>query len=122
LGALAQLVGVRAITASALLVPIATTVALAALSPVALGSGTPAQPKTRARPEPIVVRIDDAGFRWGDAGIGAAAGFGIALVLAGSLALTGRRDRGRDRSAPDREAQLREPLATRERTSIDGRD
>lgn len=75
---------------------VATNVAVAALSPLALASGTTAQPKTPAKPEPIVVRVTDGGFRWGDAGIGAAAGFGIALVLAGSLALKGRKDGGFD--------------------------
>lgn len=40
----------------------------------------------------LVVRGED-GFRWGDAGIGAAGGFGAALVLSGSLALTGRGNR-----------------------------
>ena len=59
-------------------------------------AGPASQPKTRWEPEPIVVRVDDGGFRWGDAGIGAAAGFGVALVLAGSVALAGRGDRGVD--------------------------
>ena len=60
----------------------------------------PGRPRRRARaaahpaePEPLVVKVDDGGFHWGDAGIGAAAGFGAALVLAGGLALAGRRDR-----------------------------
>ena len=79
--------------------------ALALLSPIALASGTTAQPKTSWEPEPIVVRVDDGGFRWGDAGIGAAAGFGVALVLAGSLALTGQRDRGVDHPTHDKEEQ-----------------
>ena len=95
----------RAITALARRLPIATALALAALSPVALASGTTAQPKSPAEPEPIVVRVDGGGFRRGDAGIGAAAGFGVALVVAGSLALTARRDRGVDRPTHEKEGQ-----------------
>jgi hypothetical protein len=38
--------------------------------------------------QPVVVK-GDGGFHWGDAGIGAAAGFGVALVLVGAVALTG---------------------------------
>lgn len=40
---------------------------------------------------PVVVRVENGGFRWGDAAIGAAAGFGACLAAAGGLAL--RRDR-----------------------------
>ena len=65
------------IVAAALLV--GTSAALA-------GSRTPTVP---APSEPLVVKVDD-GFHWGDAGIGAATGFGAALVLAGSLALAPR--------------------------------
>lgn len=39
---------------------------------------------------PVVVRVENGGFRWGDAAIGAAAGFGACLAAAGGLAL--RRD------------------------------
>ena len=95
----------RAITAPAYLLPVATTFALTALSPAGLASGHTLQSATPAESEPIVVRVDDGGFRWGDAGIGAAAGFGVALVLAGSLALTGRRDRGVDPPTYDKEEQ-----------------
>jgi hypothetical protein len=94
---------VRAITAPARLLPVATTFALTALSPAALASWPTAHPKTPREPEPIVVRVDDRGFRWGDAGIGATAGFGVALVLVGSLALSGRRDRGIDHPTHDKE-------------------
>jgi len=96
---------VRAITAPACLLPLATTFALAPLSPAALANGPTPQSATSAESEPIVVRVDDGGFRWGDAGIGAAAGFGVALVLAGSLALTERRDRGVDHPTHDKEEQ-----------------
>ena len=36
---------------------------------------------------PIVVRLDDAGFQWTDAAIGAVAGVGATLVMVGGLAL-----------------------------------
>jgi hypothetical protein len=71
----------------------AVTVAAAALSPVAHTDTAAPSPGHPQKPEPLVVRVDDGGFRWGDAGIGAAAGFGAALVLAGGLALAGRSDR-----------------------------
>ena len=51
--------------------------------------------RTRTVPapsEPLVVKVDD-GSSWADTGIGAAGGFGAALVLAGSLALAGRKHR-----------------------------
>ena len=44
---------------------------------------------TSPGPQPVVVRGGEGGFHWGDAGIGAAAGFGAALVLVGGIALTG---------------------------------
>ena len=68
---------------------IAAALTVAVLAPAAYASA----PTHRPRTEPVVVRVEDSGFRWGDAGIGAAAGFGAALVLSGSLALAGRRDR-----------------------------
>ena len=67
---------------------IAAAVVLAALSPVARAGAPAAHPN----PEPIVVKVDD-GFRWGDAGIGAAAGLGAALVVAGGLLLARSGDR-----------------------------
>jgi len=71
---------------------IAAVLAAAALAPVAHAGPPTGHAKPRPTSQPLVVRGGDGGFRWGDAGIGAAAGFGGALVLAGSLALTGRRD------------------------------
>jgi len=59
---------------------LAAAVGLVSLSPVAHAGAPPAHPN----PEPIVVRVDD-GFHWGDAGIGAAAGVGAGLVVAGAL-------------------------------------
>lgn len=43
-------------------------------------------------PAPTIVVATNAGFDWTDAGIGAAGGFAVALLLAGMLALT-RSDR-----------------------------
>jgi hypothetical protein len=71
---------------------VAAAVTLAAMSLVAAVGASASQPRPRQRPVPLVVKFEDRGFRWGDAGIGAAAGFGAALVLAGSLALAGRGD------------------------------
>jgi hypothetical protein len=62
-------------------------VAATALSPVAHGGATLRQPHRGSDPEPLVVKVDDARFRWGDAGIGATAGFGGALVLVGGVSL-----------------------------------
>ena len=61
-------------------------VTAAGVSPVAHGATL----RLRHRgsdPEPLVVKVDDARFRWGEAGIGAAAGFGGALVLVGGVSL-----------------------------------
>ncbi len=68
---------------------IVAVLALVALSPVAR-AGTPAP---HPKPQPLVVKVNDDGFHWGDAGIGAAAGFGAALVLSGSLALAAKTGR-----------------------------
>jgi hypothetical protein len=72
---------------------IAAATALAALCPttVALAAAPPTKP--RHDPQPVLVRINDSGFHWADAGIGAAAGFGAALVLSGSFVLISQRDR-----------------------------
>ena len=67
----------------------AAAVTLVASGVLAARGASAPQPKPRQQ-VPLVVKVDDRGFRWGDAGIGAAAGFGAALVLAGSLALAGR--------------------------------
>jgi len=77
----------RSITASLSRLPLATV-----LSTAALNAFAPAAPPAPPAPRPLTVRVEDGGFRWGEAGIGAAAGFGAGLVLAGSLALAGRRD------------------------------
>jgi hypothetical protein len=81
---------VRSIAPSTAYLRVAAAVAVVALSPTA-SAGQRTQP--RSTHAPLVVKIDDGGFQWGDAGIGAAAGFGGALVLTGGIALAGRRDR-----------------------------
>ena len=61
--------------------------ATAVVASLILGPGSAAAadpPSTRTTP--IVVRVDD-GFSWSDAGIGALAGAGGALVLTGGAAL-----------------------------------
>src|SRR3954466_15945523 len=62
--------------------------AAAALSPVAHAGAPTRQPHSGQHPEPLVVKVDDRRFRWGDAGIGAAAGFGGALVVVGGVSLS----------------------------------
>jgi hypothetical protein len=37
------------------------------------------------QPAPTIVRLSDRSFDWTDAGVGAASGFGIALILIGAL-------------------------------------
>jgi hypothetical protein len=37
-------------------------------------------------PAPVVVRVADNGFHWGDAGLGAAAAIGLVLLAAGLAA------------------------------------
>ena len=95
----------RSTTPAARLLLIAATLGFTALGPAALASGTTRQPKGPTESEPIVVRVDAGGFRWGDAGVGAAAGFGVALIAVGSLALTARRDRPIVQPTHDKEDQ-----------------
>jgi hypothetical protein len=57
---------------------------------LALVCGLAALPTAQAdRPladrAPVVVRVTDGGFHWGDAAIGAAAGSGLTLLVGGSL-------------------------------------
>jgi hypothetical protein len=80
-------------------------VALVTLNLVAVGASSAHPPNPRQKPVSLVVKVEDHGFRWSDAGIGAAAGFGAALVLAGSLALFGRADRVVTHSQNHTEAQ-----------------
>ncbi len=46
-------------------------------------SGQTPRGRTEQPQQPVVVKISDGGFRWGDAAIGAAATTGGALALAG---------------------------------------
>ena len=48
-----------------------------------------------ATPAPLILVVQNSRFDWTDAGIGAAGGFAIALLLAGAIALTCRRSGGR---------------------------
>jgi hypothetical protein len=55
---------------------------------VALGPTVDAAPANRhERTTPIVVRVDEGGFRWTDAAVGAVAGIGATFVTAGGVAL-----------------------------------
>jgi hypothetical protein len=56
----------------------------------------------RTKQDSLVVRVD-GGFHWGDAAIGAAAGFGAAITLVGGIALVGRGDRAMTRPPLQRE-------------------
>ena len=73
-------------------VPKRMTLALAAIcvaaspAPHARGAGTP----KNDRPSPVVVRTG-GDFDWSDAAIGAAAGFGAAVALAGGITLARNR-------------------------------
>jgi hypothetical protein len=66
--------------------------AIATAMPTPLANADAAQPRPTPKQDSLVVRVD-GGFRWGDAAIGAAAGFGTAITLVGGIALVGRRDR-----------------------------
>jgi hypothetical protein len=54
---------------------------------LALPSGAGADTGTPTHETPIVVRVDDHGFGWTDAAIGAVAGIGATLVTVGGVAL-----------------------------------
>jgi hypothetical protein len=59
--------------------------AITAISDEVAGAGTP--PPSGPPSGPFVVRVDDQAFHWSDAAVGAAGGFGAALVIAGGIAL-----------------------------------
>jgi hypothetical protein len=76
---------------------VALSVALGALAPAAaqakpieLMSPPPARQQPAARP---IVAPAPSGFDWGDAAIGAAGAFGVAMVAAGGTVLVGGRRR-----------------------------
>ena len=63
-------------------------VAAAVFSSVAHAGTALRQPHRGPDPEPLVVKVGGAAhFRWGDAGIGATAGFGRVLVLVSGVSL-----------------------------------
>ena len=83
---------------------VATGLVLSAASS-APARADPRSTRPPGRPVQIVKVIGKRGFSWRDAGIGAAAGFGAALVLSGSLALAGRRDRAAIHPRQNREEE-----------------
>jgi hypothetical protein len=73
--------------------------ALVLTAALALPSGAGADTGKPSHETPIVVRVDEQGFGWTDAAIGAVAGIGATLVTVGGVALV----------------RLRRPLATHEK-------
>jgi hypothetical protein len=69
-------------------------VSVVALTPPAATAAAAGHERTT----PIVVRVDEGGFRWTDAAVGAVAGIGATLVTAGGVTLLRLR-----RPAPDKE-------------------
>lgn len=61
--------------------------ALVLTAALALPSGAGADSGTTTHETPIVVRVDEHGFAWTDAAVGAVAGIGATLATAGGLAL-----------------------------------
>jgi hypothetical protein len=60
-------------------------IAMTAISDEVAGADTP--PPSGPPSGPFVVRVDGGAFHWSDAAIGAAGGFGAALVIAGGISL-----------------------------------
>jgi hypothetical protein len=67
--------------------PTRLTPVLVLAAALALPSGAGADAGTTTRETPIVVRVDEHGFGWTDAAVGAVAGIGATLVAAGGVAL-----------------------------------
>lgn len=61
--------------------------ALVLTAALALPAGARADAGTPTHETPIVVRVNEHGFRWGDAAVGAVAGLGATLVTVGGVAL-----------------------------------
>ena len=61
--------------------------ALVLTAALALPAGAGADAGTPAHETPIVVRVDEQGFAWTDAVVGAVAGIGATLVTVGGVAL-----------------------------------
>ncbi len=59
---------------------LSTVIAVAFPAP---SSGQAPRARTEQPRRPVVVKVSEGGFRWGDAAIGAAAASGAALALAG---------------------------------------
>jgi len=81
--------------------PAALVAAVLAAPGAAAAADRPDDPSAQA--SPVVVRVDDRGFDWADAAIGAAAGFGVALLMGGGAVALGlahdrQPHRGRDGS------------------------
>ena len=62
---------------------IALATALAVCFPGASAGQAP-RGRTEQPRQPVVVKVSEGGFRWGDAAIGAAAASGVALALHGA--------------------------------------
>jgi hypothetical protein len=60
-------------------------IAMTAIPDEVAGAGTP--PPSGPPSGPFLVRIEGGAFHWSDAAIGAAGGFGAALVIAGGISL-----------------------------------
>jgi hypothetical protein len=67
--------------------PTRLTQALVLAAALALPSAAGADAGTTTQETPIVVRVDEHGFAWTDAAVGAVAGIGATLVTAGGVAL-----------------------------------
>jgi hypothetical protein len=65
--------------------------ALVVVAALVVASGPSA---SHGQETPIVVRVEDGGFHWSDAAIGALAGVGISLAATGCVALVRLRDAG----------------------------
>jgi hypothetical protein len=63
------------------LIGLALAVVVALASCAGVGATGP------AKTTPVVVHVDQGGFHWSDAGIGAVAGIGLSLTVCGCLAL-----------------------------------
>ena len=67
--------------------PARLTQALVLTAVLALPSGARADTGTTPAETPIVIRVDEHGFGWTDAAVGAVAGIGATLVTVGGVAL-----------------------------------
>ena len=76
---------------------LAAVVALCIVTP---SSGQTPPPRDEQARQPVVVEVSEGGFRWGDAAIGAAAAFGVAIALAGLNMV--RRQLAQDGVKPER--------------------